>query len=185
MRLSKGATRESRTSVPASQKIITFSVVFSSSIRGLNLPIEDFINREHVIGMMKIPDCFYRVSVKGLIYKSNKVLLCQEKDGLWDLPGGGLNFGEELKEALKREIKEELSVNVTKIEEKPTFIWTQERHSPKLNCDIHCLFLAYKIEVNSLKFKPSDEAQAIEFFSKDELNNIELHPNVYKFKELF
>ncbi len=45
--------------------------------------------------MAMIPNNFYRTSVKALILDDKKrFLLLLEKKGLWELPGGGLDFGE-------------------------------------------------------------------------------------------
>jgi len=52
------------------------------------------------------PDSFYRVSVKGLCIQDGKIFLMKEsseKSGKWMLPGGGLDFGESMQEALARE----------------------------------------------------------------------------------
>ncbi len=53
---------------------------------------------------MEVPNCYYRVSIKALVLdeKRTKFLLVQEKDGRWELPGGGLDHGEKIHEALKR-----------------------------------------------------------------------------------
>lgn len=56
-----------------------------------------------------IPNCFYRISIKALILdKDGKFLLCRESDGRWELPGGGLDHGENPQDGLMREIKEEM-----------------------------------------------------------------------------
>lgn len=56
-----------------------------------------------------VPDCFYRVSVKCLIEnKSGDFLLCLEDNGFWDIPGGGIDHGEDTQEAIRREIFEEM-----------------------------------------------------------------------------
>ena len=45
--------------------------------------------------MNKIPECFYRVSVKALVLNEtrDKFLICEEESGVWELPGGGLDWG--------------------------------------------------------------------------------------------
>lgn len=53
------------------------------------------------------PDSFFRVTVKGLYVCDGKLLLLKESkklSGQWELPGGGLDFGEEIHVGLKREI---------------------------------------------------------------------------------
>ena len=45
----------------------------------------------------------YRVVVKGIIADSeNRILFVRERSDTWDLPGGGLEHGEEVKRALER-----------------------------------------------------------------------------------
>ena len=54
----------------------------------------------------------------GLLIEGNKVLLIKKKtgpyDGLLDLPGGSLEFGETPEIALKREFMEETGLDITK-----------------------------------------------------------------------
>lgn len=53
----------------------------------------------------------FRPSVYGVIIKDGKILLSKQWDG-YDFPGGGIKLGETIKEALKREMKEETSLDV-------------------------------------------------------------------------
>ena len=63
------------------------------------------------------------VAVKALIICNNRVLIIQRSnyanlgEGEWDIPGGGMQFGETLLECLHREVKEEtgLTVSVDKL----------------------------------------------------------------------
>jgi 8-oxo-dGTP diphosphatase len=58
------------------------------------------------------------VSGKAIISRNGKILLLQRsitnefEPGLWEFPGGKINFGENLIEALKREVMEETGLNV-------------------------------------------------------------------------
>ncbi|QIB25879.1 NUDIX domain-containing protein [Caloranaerobacter azorensis] len=59
----------------------------------------------------------FRVLTKALIRKGEEILLLKRKDGsfgsgLWDIPGGKLEFGELPIESLEREIFEETSLKV-------------------------------------------------------------------------
>lgn len=49
---------------------------------------------------------------KALIEKEGKVLLTLDKKQMWEPPGGRLHGGEDPREGLRREIREELSVDV-------------------------------------------------------------------------
>ncbi|MFL2514075.1 MAG: (deoxy)nucleoside triphosphate pyrophosphohydrolase [Alphaproteobacteria bacterium] len=61
-----------------------------------------------------------KVVVGGLIYQNEKILICQRKEEgdhplKWEFPGGKLKDSENNKEALKRELKEELSIEVNEM----------------------------------------------------------------------
>ncbi len=55
------------------------------------------------------------IGVFGIIFNDqNQVLLCHRQDyDLWNLPGGAMEAGESPVECLKRELKEELGVEVS------------------------------------------------------------------------
>ncbi len=52
------------------------------------------------------------IPLKALIVNSGKVLLVRDSGGAWELPGGRINEGEKIEEALKRELMEELGVHI-------------------------------------------------------------------------
>lgn len=118
------------------------------------------------------PDCFYRVSVKGLCVRDGKALLIHEPEvlsGQWEIPGGGLDFGEDIRSGFKRELEEEMGLKVTKISEKPVYAWTH-RYDNKRGMDwFYSLVLVYRVEFENLDFTPTEECDAIKFFSKEDL----------------
>ena len=61
-----------------------------------------------------------KVVVGGLIYQNEKILICQRKEEgdhplKWEFPGGKLIGAENSQEALKRELKEELSIEINEM----------------------------------------------------------------------
>lgn len=52
-----------------------------------------------------------RPSAYAVIIESDKVLLCPQWDG-WDFPGGGIEKGETIEQALLREVREETGLSV-------------------------------------------------------------------------
>jgi 8-oxo-dGTP diphosphatase len=134
------------------------------------------------------PNSFYRVTVKGLFVKDGKILLLKESEkisGKWELPGGGLNFGEDIHQGLKREITEETGFVVKSISKNPVYVWTWKFENARRMDWYYSLVLAYKVELENLNLKVSDECEKFEFFSKEELENIELCNQTNGFKKVF
>ena len=74
-----------------------------------------------------MPDKHY-VTIKAAIWKGDKLLIQKERktdDGrvVWDLPGGRIDTNEQIHEGLKREVQEELGVEVTSIGSQPVKTW--------------------------------------------------------------
>ncbi len=79
-------------------------------------------------GIVTVPPAFYRLSTKVLVTdKIGHVLVIERPDGTRDLPGGGIEHGEDIHGALRREVKEEIGGIVKTIEKYPTYVWIEER----------------------------------------------------------
>jgi 8-oxo-dGTP pyrophosphatase MutT (NUDIX family) len=61
----------------------------------------------------KYPSPYYRASIKAIIRnKADEVLLVKEKSDSWNLPGGGMDHGEDALQTLTRELYEEVLITV-------------------------------------------------------------------------
>ncbi len=129
---------------------------------------------------MQDTPCTYRISVKAIIKDdSGRTLLGREKDGAWELPGGGLEHGENPNEALAREVAEETGLTVEWMSDQPVAFWTinKEVGSPTLKW---FAFAAYEVKVSG-EFNPdhetNDEIEEIRYVSREEAKTLQLHDN--------
>jgi len=51
----------------------------------------------------------------AVIVRDGRVLIAKRKEGKWEFPGGGLEDNETLEECLKRELMEEMGVDVERL----------------------------------------------------------------------
>ena len=136
------------------------------------------------------PDCFHRTVVKGLFVKDSKILLAKEAPHLadkWELPGGGLSFGEDPHEGLKREIREEMNLHVTSVSKQPVYVWMDKFEGCKGMDWYYSVVLAYRIDLENLAFVPTKDIVAIDLFSPQELTKLgdDLYHQSHKLREVF
>jgi len=130
--------------------------------------------------------CTYRVSVKAIVKDQHgSVLLLQEADGQWDLPGGGLEHGENPSDAVAREVAEETGYTVSSVSDKPVAFWTVTRSgSSKITW---FAFSAYDVSVTGT-YAPdtdtNDAAIAWQYVSQQEAMTMTLHPNARGYFEI-
>jgi len=126
-------------------------------------------------------NCFYRISIKGIVVDDQgRILLAREDNGMWEMLGGGLDHGEKPKDGLRREILEETGLKVTKIADKPSYVVTSKRKENST----YMANIIYEIELESRNFTPSNECQELRFFSIEDTETVELFPNVVELKKL-
>ena len=54
----------------------------------------------------------FPVSIKAVVIDDNRVLCLKNERNEWDFPGGKLNLNEDIEKCLRREIKEELNLDI-------------------------------------------------------------------------
>ena len=120
------------------------------------------------------PDSFYRVSVRGLMKENNKFLLGHHKNGTWETFGGGLDFGENAQEALRREILEETGCKVSYVSEKPILALSHIVHNIR---DIDWFYnfpIYYDVKFDTSKFDFNLQYSEIKWFSLKEIQKLPL-----------
>ena len=126
----------------------------------------------------KCADCLFHIflnagtSVAGIIINKNKEVLFTvrkfpPKAGMLDLPGGFVDYEENAEDALKREIKEELGVKVTRL--------TYYKSLPNIyeydGVKYHTLDLFYFCDVDSIEnITVNDDVSGYVFESLEKLD---------------
>ncbi len=128
-----------------------------------------------------------RIRVSAILRWRGRVLLIRhEKPGkeYWLLPGGGVNSGESLVDALRRELGEELGIDEEMSFEGPVAIVDSiapvRSFAPKHV--VHIIF-ASDLGGRSLEAVTSEDAavRGHRLFAVEELNDIVLHPPIQRF----
>lgn len=125
-----------------------------------------------------------RPGVKALIVHDNKILLISEKvkrNGksviISDFPGGGIEFGENLQDALKREVLEEvgLKIQVEKVVGAWDFVLGSGDHDDPQKDGVHIVCIGYQCSLRSnakidISKNPSEEnIFDAKWYTKEEL----------------
>ena len=136
--------------------------------------------------MRKKRNCLYLISQKccnfaaymkqievgaAILRKDNKIFATQRGYGewkdWWEFPGGKMEAGETPEEALKREICEELSTEISVDQ----FLCTVEYDYPAFHLTMHCYFCSLLTEALHL-----NEHEAAKWLTKDELDSVKWLP---------
>ena len=109
--------------------------------------------------------------VAAIIRKDDKIFATQRGYGdfkdWWEFPGGKMEAEETPEEALKREIREELSTEISVDE----FLCTVEYDYPAFHLTMHCYLCSLLTEALHL-----NEHEAARWLAKDELESVEWLP---------
>ena len=109
--------------------------------------------------------------VAAIIRKGDKIFATQRGYGewkdWWEFPGGKMEPGETPEEALKREIREELSTEISVDE----FLCTVEYDYPTFHLKMHCYLCSHQMEAMHL-----NEHEAAKWIGKDELDSLKWLP---------
>jgi len=118
-----------------------------------------------------------RVRAAGVLIKDGEVLLISHKkneDVYWLLPGGGVNFGESLHEALRREFLEELNIDV-EVKELALVCDSIDPHGERhiINVCFHCNYVSGEFMLGD-----DERLNGFDFFSNTDLDALKIYPPI-------
>lgn len=119
--------------------------------------------------------------VVGLIKHKNKYLLTKRQEldpedpsdfvGMWQIPGGGINFGETVEEAILREIEEELDIKIEIVRIVPYIINSLRKNWQGIGIIFLC-----KPSDKAFKIRLNEEASAYGWFTYEEITKLDMLP---------
>lgn len=143
----------------------------------------DILNEYTEINNEKIKDLFCnetgyqtpKVDIRGAIFKDKKILLVKENtDGCWSMPGGWAEFNLSIKENIVKEVKEEAGLNV--IPKRLIAVLDRNKHNePVTAYGIYKIFVL--CELIDGVFEKNIETDESGFFSLTDLPPLSIQRN--------
>jgi ADP-ribose pyrophosphatase YjhB (NUDIX family) len=112
-----------------------------------------------------------RVGVGALIIKGDRILLVerggQPLKGYWSIPGGLVDVGEKLNDAIIREVREETGLDVKPL--KVIEIFERIMRDTKGVAEYHYVLIDYLCRVTGGDLKAADDAAGVEWVRRKDL----------------
>lgn len=104
---------------------------------------------------------------KGNFVMAKRNSNTRDEHGLWDIGGGGIDFGDSVEETIRKEIKEEYCTNVLKVE----FLGYRDVHRKHEKKETHWIALDFKVLIDPKKVNIGEpnKFDAINWFTLDNL----------------
>ena len=108
-----------------------------------------------------------KLTVDGIIIKDGEILLIKRKNdpfkGKWALPGGFVEYGEKMEDAVVREVLEETGLKTTV--DKMIGVYSDPNRDPRG----HTVTVVYKLSIKGGELKGGDDASDAKFFDVNQL----------------
>lgn len=115
-----------------------------------------------------------KIDTRAAIFKDDKILLVQEKDGTWSLPGGWCDVTVSVAENTIKEVKEEAGLDV--IVKSVIAIQDREKHNLPIYAYRVCKIFMLCSAVGG-NFEPNIETIGFAYFAEDEIPQLATEKN--------
>jgi 8-oxo-dGTP diphosphatase len=118
-----------------------------------------------------------RVAVGGIVFKDNRVLLVRRgkppAEGDWAIPGGSVDLGETLQQAVERELLEETAITVKAKD--IAYVFDVISGDPEGRVRFHYVIIDLMADYVSGRPRPGDDVSDARWIAPDELNNLRIN----------
>lgn len=123
-----------------------------------------------------------QLGVGAIVFKDDAILLVKRRNPphqhQWAIPGGKVNYGESLKEAVKREILEETGIIIDVQESIYTFDIIEA--DEKNNTTLHYVVIDFTAQYISGNPKAADDAEQAEWISREHFHALDISHSTRK-----
>lgn len=147
----------------------------------LNMPVNGEVTYETIPNRK---DYLFRVSLKSVIFNESGEVLVVKESGRdwWDIPGGGIDHGESIKEAIGRELTEEVSMQGAF--EYQAILAEDPRYMPGHN--LFQMRLTFLVKPSVMEFSSGEDGDEIMFIDPEEFKNSPLinEQKIYEYAQI-
>lgn len=120
--------------------------------------------------LRELPSPFYRVTLRALIFNDDEELLVfRNKEGHWEIPGGGWEHAESIEQSIQREVSEEIGATVDSIGD---FVAVWSSKNGKYG--YMQLRIGVRVKLRDYDFEPAGEAVEVRFVDKQDFLKLPL-----------
>ena len=114
------------------------------------------------------------VGVGALIIDSDRVLLVERGhpplEGYWSLPGGCVETGERLEDAVVREVLEETGLSITA--DALATVFERVMHDAERRCEYHYVLIDFYCTIVGGELRPGDDSRDVRWFPIGRLGEV-------------
>ncbi|MDP3770936.1 MAG: NUDIX domain-containing protein [bacterium] len=116
------------------------------------------------------------VTVKAFVRRGRALLMIRHENGRWDLPGGRMDIPESIGDTLRREIREELGVEIASADFDHPWVWYWEHRSTSRPLVQNIVGIGYSCELASdeLKYAPPEHVEHA-WVTAEQLRELNMH----------